>query len=223
MVIRDALGASVTIAVTVTPAASIPLAVTPLAATASVGDKLRFTISGGDRDYVVTVNNSSIASVTPVSETKLGGTFDADLLNAGATTIAIIDSKGQTQTIALTVTQLQPLLRLSPGVVAISELSTESLALDIFGGAASYTAFTSDLALSSVSIVGTQVIVGLGTNGTRCIDPATRGYVLTPGVVPPFNVLTGTVRVIITVVDGKGRSATSDVFIVDSAGTCPSP
>lgn len=223
VVVTDALGATVTIAVTVTPAASIPLAVTPLAATASVGDTLTFTITGGDptvsggiASYTVTINNPSIATVAVT-----GSTFTAKLLNAGATTIAIIDSKGQTQTVILTVNQLQPLLRLSPLLVAISEFSTAAINLDAYGGVGPYTAYTSDLRLSSVSVAGSRITVGLGSQLNRCIDSTTPGYIGTLRSVEPYNTSVGTVHVVITVVDANGRSTFSDLFIVDNGGTCP--
>lgn len=221
VVVSDALGAIVPIAVTVTPASSTPLAVTPLSATASVGDTLTFTISGGDPSYSVTANNPSIAQVgTP------GATFTTKLLNAGATTIAVIDSRGQVQTVTLTVTQVQPLLRTSPTSVAVSERNTADISLDIYGGVSPYRVFTSDRNLSSVTLSdsGTSVIVGLGSNGNRCITESTIGY-LGPGgnskVYGDWSLNFGSVGVVITVVDSVGRSTNAALIIVDNGGTCP--
>lgn len=236
VVIRDAAGATVTVAVTVTPTASIPLSVGPLAVTASVGDTLTFTISGGNSAYIATVTNPSVASIASTSGVDItdplkvvvtgsGTTFSVRLLNAGATSVLITDAKGQTETVTLTVTPVQPLLRLSPSLVAVSELSTAGIAMDVFGGTAPYSAYTSDQALSSVTVIGSRVTVGLGTNLNRCISPATLGYVVTLNSFSigdtTFGSSTGTVATIITVVDATGRATTSSLFIVDSVGACP--
>jgi hypothetical protein len=224
LVVTDALGASLTIAVTVTPAASIPLAVTPLSVTASVGDVLTFTIIGGNTPYAITVNNSTVAQASVSSVGASGGTFTTTLLNAGATTVAVIDSKGQTQTIALTVTQIQPLLRLSPSSVAISELDGQAVVMNIFGGVAPYTVYTSDTNLSSVTLTGTAVTIGLGANVNRCITSSTFGY-LPPSsnskIFGDWTVNFGTVGIIITVVDSTGRSSNGALIIVDNGATCP--
>ena len=225
VVVSDALGATVSIAVTVTPAASIPLAVTPLDATATVGDILTFTISGGDPDYNVVINNASIATIKPAIQ-KSEGTFTATLLNAGATTIAVIDANGQTQTIKLTVTQVQPLLRLSPSSIAVSELDKAAIILNIYGGAGAYSVFTSDLSLSSVSVdqIKATVTVTVGTAKNRCITPFSVGY-LSPGqnskIYGDWGLTFGSVGVVVTIVDGSGRSTNSALIIVDNAITCP--
>ena len=227
VVVSDALGATVTIAVTVTPAASIPLAVTPLDATAAVGDTLTFTISGGDPKYNVVINNASVATITNPLPPNSEGTFTAMLLNAGATTIAVIDAKGQTQTIKLTVTQVQPLLRLSPSSIAVSELNKEDIVLNIYGGAGLYSVFTSDMSLSKVSVDPTNatVTVKVGAAGNRCITPASLGY-LPPGgsnskLYGDWSITFGSVGVVVTLVDGSGRSTNSALIIVDNATTCP--
>jgi hypothetical protein len=224
VVVTDAVGVSLTVAVTVTPAASIPLAVTPLSVSASVGDVLTFTVIGGNAPYTVTVNNSTVAQASVSSVGASGGTFTTNLLNAGATTVAVIDSKGQTQTISLTVTQVQPLLRLSPSSVAISELDSQVVVMNIFGGVAPYKVYTSDTNLSSVTVSGTAVSVGLGANGNRCITSSTFGYlapISNSKIFGDWTVNFGTVGVIITVVDSTGRSSNGALIIVDNATTCP--
>ena len=93
----------------------------------------------------------------------------------------------------------------------VGENSTAPIALNIYGGIAPYTAYTSDLVLSSVSITGTTaaptLTVGLGTGGNRCIVPVTAF---------------GTYDVTVTVVDNLGASATSIITIKDNGGVaCP--
>lgn len=211
VVVIDSVGATVTIAITVSPIATTPLTVLPGTSTANVGDVLNFSISGGSPNYAVTVNNPSIASVTPASGIANGGTFKATLLNVGNTTVAIVDSFGQTTTLTLTVSATAASLRLSPSALMVGENSTAPIALNIYGGTAPYTAYTSDLVLSSVSITGTTaaptLTVGGGTGGNRCIAPVTAF---------------GTYDVTVTVVDNLGASATSIITIKDNGGVaCP--
>jgi len=209
--IRDSVGGVVTVAVTVSPTASAPLTVLPGDQSGSVGDVLNFSISGGSPSYTVTVNNSSIASVTPTTVANSGGTFTATLRNVGSTFVTVADSQGQSTTITLTVAANVPTLRLSPSVVQVGENSVSPIVLNIYGGTAPYSAFTSDLVMSSVSITGTAaaptLTVAVGSKGNRCITPAS-----------PF----GTYDVILTVVDSLGASAISIMTIKDNGGAaCP--
>lgn len=204
--IRDSVGGVVTVAVTVSPTASAPLAVLPSNPTGSVGDVLNFSISGGSPSYTVTVNNPSIASVTPTTVATSGGTFMATLSNVGSTIVAIVDSQGQTTTFTLTVTASVATLRLSPSALQVGENSLSPIVLNIYGGTGPYSAYTSDLVVSTVPtvpITGTILTVAVGsTTHNRCITAV------------PF----GTYNVTITVVDKLGASATSVVTIQDNGG-----
>jgi len=208
IVVSDSVGATKTIAVTVTPVLTTPLTVLPNAVTGAVGDVLAFSISGGSSTYFVTANNSSIASVS----VPIAGKFSATLLNVGTTTVAIADDLGQTTTLSLTVNAAVPTLRLSPSAVTVGENYTGLVVMSIYGGqsGATYTAYTSDLVLSNVVVVpGTpaQINVGLGSATNRCIAP------IAPAT---------TYDVTITVVDNLGASAISVMTIKDHSGaTCP--
>ena len=224
--VTDAVGAKLSIAVTVTPASASPLTLTPEAVRASVGDRLNFVISGGDpfaaptAPYTVTVQNTSLMSATAAS--TVGGltTFNAALLNTGATSVIVTDSKGQTRVIAVTITNVQPLLRLSPSLIAISEKFDGIINFYVSGGEGLLTAYTNRLDLSSVPVApfgiavlpatSVAVPVGLGTAGNRCVTT------LDSAVPADF------VDVNITVVDDKtGRSAVSILRIKDNRTTCP--
>ena len=211
VVVTDAAGTTRTIVVTVSPTASTPLVVAPNSTTASVGDVLRFSVSGGSPDYSVAVNNLSIATASPTSGIASGGTFDVTLQKVGSTTVAVTDSLGQTVTLTLTVDAATATLRLSPSVLSIGEDFLGNVVLNIYGGTsgATYTAFTSDLVLSSV-LVGASpatITVGLGSQGNRCIGRP---------VLAPYSY-----NVTVTVVDNLGASATSVLTIVDNNSTCP--
>lgn len=213
--IVDAAGKTVNIAVTVSPVATIALDVLPNGATGSVGDVLTFKVSGGSPSYSVTINNPSIATVSPTT-VAAGGSFTATLLNAGSTVITVIDAQGAVKTLNLTVTQNAALLRLSPSALTVGENNASSINLSIYGGTGPYTAFTSDLKKSSVSVAGNIMTVAVGTAGNRCIDPVDGSGAYVRG---------GTYDVTLTVVDSLGASAVSTMTIKDnSAGLgagCP--
>lgn len=206
----DTTGVSVKIDVTVPQVATTPVSVLPDGATGNVGDVVTFLVSGGSAPYTVTSNNLTIATVSAV----VGGSFSATLLNAGSTTVTIVDSLGQTKVFTLTVGQLSTLLRLSPSALLIGEDSTVSISLNIYGGTGPYSAYTSDLKLSSVPAgliaagsPSTPLTVGLGSDGGRCINPVDSSLTHIPG---------GTYDVTITVVDSLGASATSVMTIKDN-------
>lgn len=202
-------GGAGTVAPTVPVSAA--LAVLPGAATANVGDVLSFQITGGAPGYTVNINNAGIATVFPATVPASGGTFTATLINAGSTLISIVDSSGAATSITLTVNQSSTLLRLSPSALLVGENDQTPITLYVHGGSAPYTARTSDLRMSGVSIAGTaassSLIVAVGSNGSRCINPvdAENKYVRS-----------GTYPVTITVVDSVGAFATSIMTIQDN-------
>lgn len=219
LVLSDAAGSTKSIEVTVSPAATTPMLVTPAVASASVGDVLFFRVSGGAPTYEVLVNNTSIASTTTARVDISAGTFSLNLLKVGSTTIAITDGLGQTQTVTLTVDAAIAKLRLAPSALTIDENFKGNIAFSIYGGAsdATYTFFTSDQALFSTPppIAKTTAtmdtfLAGLGTAGSRCI---------VPNNFAPANI-TGIYDVQITVVDQTGASAVSVISIRDNAGGC---
>lgn len=212
VVIVDAVGASVTIAVTVTPVITAPLVVTPSAVTANVGDVLNINVSGGSpfgvgTPYNVVVNNISVATASAAVVTTSGGAFTITLRNVGTTTVAITDSLGQTTTLTLTVDATATTLRLSPSALLVGEDEPRIIALTVYGGTGPYTAYTSDLVLSNASASGNVFSTGLGSRGSRCINPVDAALVY---------IVNGTFDVTLTVVDSLGASATSTLTIKDN-------
>jgi hypothetical protein len=211
VVVQDAKGAVVNIAVTVSSVTNSQLSALPAAATANVGDVLSFQVAGGAPPYAVTLNNGSIASLASSVVATNGGTFKATLLNVGTTSISIVDSVGAVTTITLTVNQTSTVMRLSPSAMLVGENNGNPITLFIYGGNAPYSAFTSDLLKSSVSLSGTtanpSITVSTGTSGNRCINPVdgTGAYIRN-----------GTYAITITVVDSLGASATSVMTIMDN-------
>lgn len=209
VIVFDTKGNSVSLTVTVgaSSSSSSQVAVLPENATGNVGNSLVFLVNGGTPAYTITVNNPSIATVTPTTVGTNGGSFTANLLNTGSTEITVTDATGQTKSFTLTVSQVATSLRLSPESLTVAEDSTADFSLNIFGGTGPYTAFTSDQTLSSVSTTGSILTVGLGTKLNRCINPIDES-----GTRVPF----GTFNITLTVVDSLGASATSILTIKDN-------
>ena len=203
--VSDALGAVVFIKVTVTApvATPAPLAVNPSTSTARVGDVLSFAISGGSPAYTVAVSSPAVASVSTSSVAVSGGTFNASLRSAGTTGITITDLAGHTSTVNLTVDPASGALRMYPSLLQVGEDYAARMTLGIVGGTGVYTgSFTSDSVLSSVLVVGSTLVVDLGSQGTRCISVG----------VP----VAQTYKITLTVTDSAAASTTSDLVIVDN-------
>jgi hypothetical protein len=130
----------------------------------------------------------------------------------------VVDAQGQVKRITITANASSSLLRISPNVILVAEESRNTVDLSIYGGTPPYRAFTSDLGLTSVSIVGTSTLrIGLGSSGNRCFIP-----VDSSGTYKPLGI--GTVT--LTVLDSLGASATAQFNIQDNgmgnaAGTPP--
>ncbi len=202
VVIRDVLGTSVTVAVTITAVAQTPVDVLPGDSTGAVGDTLSFKITGGTAPFTINNNNPSITTVT-----QSGATFTAKLLNVGVTPVSVQDAQGQIKTINVTATAANSTLRISPAVMTIGEDSNASIDLAIYGGTAPYRAFTSDLVLSSVTVTGSTLTVGLGSKGDRCVVVKDSSGT---------TILGGSYVITLTVIDSLGASATATFNIKDN-------
>jgi hypothetical protein len=203
IVIRDSVGATVTVAVTVSSAAVSPLDVVPGDSTGAVGDTLNFAISGGTSPFTITNNNPSIATVT-----QTANNFTAKLINVGSTVVTIVDAQGLAKKITITVTATSSQLRISPSTLEIGEDNSNTYVLEVKGGTAPYRVFTSDLVKSSVSISGSSITVGLGSQGNRCIHPVDLSNVYQRG---------STYLITVTALDSVGSTATSTLSIRDNS------
>jgi hypothetical protein len=90
--------------------------------------------------------------------------------------------------------------------LSLAETYATPITIIIQNGTGPYKGYTSDSVLSSVTVAGSTLTVGVGTQGNRCITPIA-AY--------------GTYAITITVVDALGASATSVLTIQDNGRTCP--
>ena len=89
----------------------------------------------------------------------------------------------------------------------VAENSTDTIVLNIYGGTGPYRAFTSDQTLSSVSIVGSTLLIAVGSNADRCVNTIDSSGTYIPN---------GIFDVTVTAVDSLGASATTIMSIKDN-------
>ena len=193
IVVRDAVGASTTVAVTV---GLTPLSITPNSATGIIDDILVATIVGGAPPYRASVGNILVATASIVGSDQL----TIQLKQTGQTVITVLDANNQSAPYSVTSNAATPGIRLSPSVLTVSEKDNQAITLSVYGATGSISVFSSDIALLRAAVVGSKVSVTTGSNGTRCVAANT--------------------PVVITVVDSTGASALATVTIADN-GTCP--
>jgi ribosomal protein L11 len=193
IVVRDAVGATVPVAVTV---GLKPLSITPNSATGIIDDILVATIVGGAPPYRASVGNILVATASIVGSDQL----TIQLKQTGQTVITVLDANNQSAPYSVTSNAATPGIRLSPSVLTVSEKDNQAITLSVYGATGSISVFSSDIALLRAAVVGSKVSVTTGSNGTRCVAANT--------------------PVVITVVDSTGASALATVTIADN-GTCP--
>ena len=193
IVVRDAVGATVPVAVTV---GLTPLSLTPNSATGIIDDVPVATIVGGAPPYRASVGNILVAAASIVGSDQL----TIQLKQTGQTVITVLDANNQSAPYSVTSNAATPGIRLSPSVLTVSEKDNQAITLSVYGATGSISVFSSDIALLRAAVVGSKVSVTTGSNGTRCVAANT--------------------PVVITVVDSTGASALATVTIADN-GTCP--
>ncbi|AGX87575.1 pilus assembly protein N-terminal domain-containing protein [Candidatus Symbiobacter mobilis] len=141
VLVRDASGTTVTIAVTVTaPGALLTTAPTDLSLSAGTGNT--YVISGGVGPYTATSANTSL--VTASTSGANGAFLRIDALagtTGGQSNVIVRDAQGNSVTISVTVPTLA-LFTTAPASVNLSKAATATFA--ILGGSPNYTVTSSD-------------------------------------------------------------------------------
>ncbi len=192
VLVRDAVGASVSIAVTV---AVKPLSLTPNSATGIIDDVLVATIIGGKGPYRASVGNSLVTSASIA-----GDKLTMQLKQTGQTIVTVLDANNQSAAYSVTSNAATPGIRLSPSALTVSENDGQPITLSVFGATGSISAFSSNTPLLRATVAGNKVTVTTGTAGVRCVSANT--------------------PVTISVVDFTGALATSIITLEDN-GVCP--
>lgn len=194
--VRDASGSVLSIAVTI---GGGTLTVNPSAATALIGDVLLAKITGGRAPYTAVVTNTSVADAF----VSANGTLQVNVKQQAASVpVLITDADGLSTTFTITSSPGQSAILLSPTALTVTELTNESIVLQVYGATGAITAFSSDTSLLSAFASGNTVTVSTGSRGNRCVS--------------------GDAQVTISVVDSKSALATSVITIKNSTSlTCP--
>ena len=192
--IRDNAGSILTVSVSV---ATPTLIVTPNSATAIIKDSLLATITGGKAPYAVVVGNTLVATAS-ISTNQLSVTP----LQVGQTIITVLDSLNQSVAYSLTANAATPGIRLSPSTLTISERSTDSFQLKVYGATGSANVFSSNLILLSASILDDVVTIATGSNGNRCVEKDT--------------------PIVITVLDSTRAIGAATITIQENSPACTS-
>lgn len=150
IVIKDSLGAPVTVAITVTSGSAVALTSFPSSGGGKIGERVSFKLTGGSPSYTIVNSNPDVASA-PASVANAGDSFDVTLKVVGTTSLIVTDAKGQSIQIAITVSAENNALRVQPNNLTITatELKDKDVTLYVYGGipgsgANPYTVFRSD-------------------------------------------------------------------------------
>jgi hypothetical protein len=211
LTVSDNVGATKTVAVTVTPPTS-SLGINPSAIAVFVGETIPFHIIGGLSPYDIFTSNAEVVDfggATSIQNTSLIG-FTANAVGAGSATITVVDSDGQTVTANVTVTAPEPpeppaALSVAPPSATICEnslacsASTEVAAFTISGGVPPYTVTS----LTPLVIPNPTVFAG-GIFSVNAINDSIVAAV--PG---------GDVAVILTISDSASAGAIVTVTVIN--------
>ena len=199
--VRDSLGGSLSpIVVTVPPPPALSTTA-PSTVSIAASTTQTYSVSGGAGAYTIT-NTNPFNVLATISGSSPAGTLTVTGLLVGDSTLTIRDAAGGQ--VVRTVSVIAPGSKLSvlPASLSISErTSVTPIAFSIFGGVGPYRAFTDNMNLTSVSVSGSTLTVGVGANGTWCVDETT--------------------PVSLTVIDNQGAAVSSTLTITDAGTSCP--
>ena len=165
LIVSDAKGASVTIAVTVTSPGklytSAPASITVVASTGVD----TFSINGGAPTYTVSSSNLLVAAVSMPDATSLriqGGV-------SGSAVVTVTDSAGATVTIAITVPAADALFTNAPSTINITQLASP-LTYAISGGYPPYAARSADSGIVTANVVGVSGLSISAVNSSAAVN-----------------------------------------------------
>ncbi len=169
VVIRDALGASVSVTVTVTSTTAAPgnlFTTAPAALTMVANTQQNFTISGGRTPY--TANSSAVAVATAQ---VTGSSLTISARSAGTASIVVVDAAGATVTISVSVTATPAPVAIPLAVApsAATGVVNDQLVFRVDGGTAPYQISTNNPAIAIVTLNGATVNAALRQVGNTVV------------------------------------------------------
>ncbi|MES2938385.1 MAG: hypothetical protein V4864_11930 [Pseudomonadota bacterium] len=196
IIVRDSLGSTTTIGVTV-PAANTPtptalFTTAPASITMPASTSQTFAVSGGTGTYFLTSNNTSVATVSPATSS---GPMTITGVSAGTAQIQIKDTTGSSVlTVGVTVTAagtVVPLSTTAPSSVVVALNTTSDYSVS--GGTAPYSVSSSNPSVLTGSIVSGSVLrltgVTAGSATVTVFDSAGASKQISATVTQPGAVL----------------------------------
>lgn len=175
ILVSDADGRNVSVAVTVTVVSGVALYTTaPATLTVAKDTERAYLVGGGQAEYSVVASDTRIAVPSMV-----GTSLVIRGVNIGSTTVIIRDSKGATVSLAVTVGGQSPtgLFTTAPSSLTVAKDSTSSYSLG--GGTAPYTVTSADVRIASISSSPSSfAIFGVGIGSTQAIVRDSAGATL---------------------------------------------
>jgi hypothetical protein len=209
-VIRDSVGITVSIAVTVS---NTQLSLNPNKSTAFIGDTLYSNIIGGVGPFtafsgflgVATPTIGTLSSTTRVFTPDSNGHVLKIVVNQAASPdqIVVTDSVGNSANFELTSKAGTSQISLIPGELTISACYGGDITLLLYGSSGNVNVFSSDTTVFTAAVTNASSNPVVVTATKVLVDPA----------------LSGTTT--ITAIDAAGSSATSVITVVPAAAACP--
>jgi hypothetical protein len=185
ILIRDSVGATINVSVSVAAASSLPLYTTaPPSLTLGIGPAgadQPYLVGGGTGPYTATSDNSNVAAVS-----LQGVNLTVTGLTAGTASIFVRDSAGTVVTSRVTVVgaAVVPLFTTAPPSVTIAIGSTQTYGVG--GGTGPYTATSSNVSVADVSLVGNSLkVTGITAGAANVIIRDSQGATVNVAVTVP--------------------------------------
>ena len=182
--VQDAVGASVNIGITVSSGQTQALFTTaPLNATIApgVGGAQSYRVGGGVAPYTVASSNTSVATVTLVSDL-----YTITGISAGSTTLVVTDSLGAAINVNVTIPTVSSLPLFTTAPTAVTVGIGASAGYSVGGGTAPYTATSSNTSKATVVLVGSSLTVtGVVTGTANVVVRDNTGTTVTVAVTVP--------------------------------------
>jgi hypothetical protein len=210
VVIRDALGGTVDVAVTVS---NTQLSLNPNKSSSFIGDVNYAYIIGGVGPFTALSGFAGAATVSIGTLSTTTGVFTADsngnvlkiVANQAVNPdqIIVTDSVGNSASYALTATPGTTQVSLIPGELTISACYAGDVTLLLYGSSGNVNVFSSDTSVFTAAVTNSSSNPVVVTATKTIVDPT----------------LGGTTT--ITAIDAAGSSAVSTITVVPSAAACP--